>query len=75
MIPILQSGLIYPGKQALIKYFMLIPTPAKIRNDEVGKTKSSSLSHLTLFESSGFIKFIASFSFYAIPYPQRKEPR
>lgn len=36
IIPILQSGPTYPGKQALIKYFMLIPTPAMINNEDVG---------------------------------------
>jgi enolase len=35
IIPILQSGPIYPGKQSLIKYFMLIPTPNMVRNEEV----------------------------------------
>ena len=35
IIPILQSGPIYPGKQALIKYFMLIPTPKIVHNEEV----------------------------------------
>ncbi|CAF3868768.1 unnamed protein product [Rotaria sordida] len=34
IIPILQSGPIYPGKQSLIKYFMLIPTPNIIHNEE-----------------------------------------
>ncbi|CAF3465212.1 unnamed protein product [Rotaria sp. Silwood1] len=34
IIPILQSGPIYPGKQSLIKYFMLIPTPHIIHNEE-----------------------------------------
>lgn len=35
IIPVLQSGLVYPGKQSLIKYFMLIPTPETIHNEEV----------------------------------------
>jgi enolase len=35
IIPILQSGPTYPGKQSLIKYFMLIPTPNMIHNEEV----------------------------------------
>lgn len=35
IIPILQSGPIYPGKQSLIKYFMLIPTPNMVHNEEV----------------------------------------
>jgi hypothetical protein len=35
IIPILQSGPIYPGKQSLIKYFMLIPTPKMVQNEEV----------------------------------------
>lgn len=35
IIPILQSGPAYPGKQGLIKYFMLIPTPNVIHNEEV----------------------------------------
>jgi enolase len=35
IIPILQSGLIYPGKQSIIKYFMLIPTPKVVHNEEV----------------------------------------
>lgn len=35
IIPILQSGPTYPGKQALIKYFMLIPTPKMVHNEEV----------------------------------------
>jgi hypothetical protein len=35
MIPILQSGPPYPGKQSLIKYFMLMPTPAMVHNEEV----------------------------------------
>jgi hypothetical protein len=35
IIPILQSGQIYPGKQSLIKYFMLIPTPNMVHNEEV----------------------------------------
>ncbi|CAF3065648.1 unnamed protein product [Rotaria socialis] len=34
IIPILQSGPTCPGKQALIKYFMLIPTPNVTHNDE-----------------------------------------
>jgi hypothetical protein len=37
IIPILQSGPIYPGKQTLIKYFMLIPTPTMIHNEEVDR--------------------------------------
>ena len=35
IIPILQSGPIYPGKQSIIKYFMLIPTPKMVHNEEV----------------------------------------
>jgi len=35
ILPILQSGPTYPGKQSLIKYFMLIPTPNIIHNEEV----------------------------------------
>ena len=35
IIPILQSGPSYPGKQTIIKYFMLIPTPEMFNNDEV----------------------------------------
>ncbi|CAF2573323.1 unnamed protein product [Rotaria sp. Silwood2] len=34
IIPILQSGPTYPGKQSLIKYIMLIPTPNMIHNEE-----------------------------------------
>jgi hypothetical protein len=68
IIPILQSGPIYPGKQSLIKYFMLIPTPTMVHNEEVDylniyifflKTK--------IFDKySGCIKFIISFNFYVI---------
>jgi hypothetical protein len=35
IIPILQSGPTYPGKQAIIKYLMLIPTPNIVHNEEV----------------------------------------
>lgn len=34
IIPILQHGLNYPGKQAIIKYLMLIPTPRIVHNEE-----------------------------------------
>ncbi len=35
IIPILQSGPLYPGKQSIVKYFMLIPTPKMVHNEEV----------------------------------------
>jgi len=35
IIPILQHGTTYPGKQAIIKYLMLIPTPQIVHNEEV----------------------------------------
>jgi hypothetical protein len=38
IIPVLQSGTVYPGKQSIIKYFMLIPTATMIHNEEVGST-------------------------------------
>ena len=44
IIPVLQSGLVYPGKQSLIKYFMLIPTPEMIHNEEVDDLHLSLLS-------------------------------
>ncbi|CAF0932285.1 unnamed protein product [Adineta ricciae] len=34
IIPILQSGPEFPGKQTLVKYFMLIPRPDKMDNEE-----------------------------------------
>lgn len=45
IIPVLQSGPVYPGKQSIIKYFMLIPTAAMIHNEEVSSVHDrSSLS-------------------------------
>lgn len=35
IIPVLQSGPTYPGKQSLVKYFMLIPTVKMVHNEEV----------------------------------------
>jgi enolase len=49
IIPILQSGLIYPGKQSLIKYFLLIPTPDAIRNDEVGTRGNQRSTYFSLY--------------------------
>ncbi|CAF1111624.1 unnamed protein product [Adineta steineri] len=34
IIPILQSGPTYPGKQSIVKYYMLIPTPDVVHNEE-----------------------------------------
>jgi len=48
IIPILQSGPAYPGKQSLIKYFMLIPTPAMIHNEEVDDLDSFRLIHICI---------------------------
>jgi enolase len=47
IIPILQSGPIYPGKQSIIRYFMLIPTPKMIHNEEVNN-RNASLFHESL---------------------------
>lgn len=43
IIPVLQSGPAYPGKQSLVKYFHLIPTPSMIHNEEVKMSISSKI--------------------------------
>ncbi|UJR32187.1 hypothetical protein I4U23_019651 [Adineta vaga] len=46
IIPILQSGPEFPGKQTLVKYFMLIPRPDKMDNEEWLNKLHNIIQHL-----------------------------
>ena len=73
ILPVLQSGLAYPGKQSLIKYFMLIPTPQMVHNEEVDDVHSFVCSSKIFHRSSGYINFIILLNSFVSQSQQLKE--